>query len=140
MPYSDMELDGDVIMARMNAIHPNRPSANASRGGVPDCLWSLLLDCWSKNPGDRQSACDIREIISSPAFVCEFCTWFVNMIRSRPPNATNVRKHSDQTTAGRMARLSYTRGPFYFRSLAPRTCSKGKQSLGLVQDHSSPHC
>ncbi len=134
-----MRVDGDVIMALMNMRHPKKPSAHASGGGVPDCLWSLLLKCWSQVPGDRPSASGILEAISSLAFVDEFSPWFDNMVRSRSSNVTSESKHSGKASTRKSARMSLKYGPFYLRPMASWIHSKGKQSLVLVQDQNSLH-
>ncbi len=104
---------------------PDRPSAEASGDRVPDCLWSLLLACWSRNPGDRPLAFNIWETIVSDPFVDKFNLWFESIIQSRPPNATSEPKHSGQSSGGgRPSRMSSSRGSLYFRSVAPGTHSQ----------------
>lgn len=135
MPYSD-KIDPEVITELYCGRHPSRLSIIASGGGVPDCLWSLLLDCWSPTPGNRPSASVVRDRVSSPAFVDEFSPWFESMIRSRFLNATSKPEHSGRTTTGKSSRMSHKCGPFYLRSVASRTCYK--DSPALIQDRSSP--
>ncbi|CAE7114231.1 unnamed protein product, partial [Rhizoctonia solani] len=67
VPYSDRRMDTAVILAVMQGALPTRQFQHFKDDERGNLLWSLLLDCWSRDPGERPSAGMVVEVLESCA-------------------------------------------------------------------------
>ncbi|TDL21780.1 kinase-like protein [Rickenella mellea] len=52
-PFSDIRMDGAVMMAIAKGQIPQRPIENVSERGLDDTLWALMQECWKFDPALR---------------------------------------------------------------------------------------
>jgi hypothetical protein len=61
VPFHDLRLDPQVILAVVSGKRPERPSASH----VEDKIWNLCELCWSGDPSSRPSICQVAAILNA---------------------------------------------------------------------------
>lgn len=53
VPYHEKRNDRTVIIAIAHGEHPSKPARLSDVSWIDAKLWTMMLDCWKKNPDDR---------------------------------------------------------------------------------------
>ena len=54
LPYNHIKHGSEVVIRSSKGELPKRPNeSRVVERGLDDKLWNLLLECWSKNAGER---------------------------------------------------------------------------------------
>ncbi|TDL21774.1 kinase-like protein [Rickenella mellea] len=61
LPFSEIRLDGAVIMAIAKGQIPQRPIENVLERGLDDTLWALMEHCWKFDPALRPTIVQLVE-------------------------------------------------------------------------------
>jgi len=56
IPFSDLKGYPQVILTLHGGGRPTRPGDAASKRGLTDDIWMLMMYCWAQAPFDRPSA------------------------------------------------------------------------------------
>ncbi|TDL21795.1 kinase-like protein [Rickenella mellea] len=60
-PFSEIRIDGAVMMAIAKGQIPQRPLENAIERGLDDTLWDLMQQCWNFDPALRPRIAQVAE-------------------------------------------------------------------------------
>ena len=72
VPFSHISNEAFIPLAIRDGPLPTRPDDSTTTRGLSDAMWSLMNQCWLRDPESRPSMSEIREAIQDmqPSRTC----------------------------------------------------------------------